>query len=280
MTIRQVTVPAHPSNYRQGRLRNVRLGVVHGTVSPAGPPRAKATADYFARDHGNPSSAHATVDGGGTAYRSVADADTAYAAKNANADGVHLELAMEPTHDPKAGAAFFASPEGQATLRDGARVMGGWAAKYHLPAVWLTPDEVRAGKAGLCDHATISAAYPSTGHWDVGAGFPVATWLQLVVAAAGTATTPQTAPVSKPAAPAGMRVPRFPGLLQIGSTGAGVTALQKRLAARGWHIKVDGRYGPGTAAVVASFQKDKRLAVDGRCGPVTWRALWALQVTR
>lgn len=277
---RTVSVPAHPSNYRKGRIRNVRLGVVHGTVSPPGPPRARQTASYFAKPHGSPSSAHVTADGGGVLYRSVADTDTAYAAKNSNADGLHLELCMMPTRDRAAGAKFWASSHGRQTLRDGAEQMGRWAAKYHLPAVWLTPAQVRAGQRGLCDHATISKAYPSTGHWDVGAGFPVQLWLQLVVAAARAATTPKAAPVSRPAAPAGVRVPAFPGVLQVGSRGAGVKTLQARLAARGYRITVDGAYGPGTAAVVASFQRDKRLHVDGVVGPVTWRALWVLPVTR
>lgn len=277
MTIKTANKPAAPVNYRKGRLRNVRLGVVHGTVSRPGPPGAANTAGYFAKDHGSPSSAHQTVDGGRTAWRSVADGDTAFAAPNANADGVHLELCMMPTHDAKAGAAFFASTVGQHTLEDGAEVMGAWASKYHLPARWLTPADVRAGHSGLCDHETITQAYNPGGHWDVGAGFPVAQWLKLVTAAAVGKTPPPVAPVHPVPAPG---KPTFPGIMQIGSHGSGVVTLQKRLAARGWAIKVDGNYGPGTAAVVAAFQKQARMKVDGDTGPLTWAALWALPITK
>lgn len=278
--VKTVDVPAHPSNYRKGRVRSVSVAVVHGTVSKPGPPGAVNTGRYFGRDHGSPSSAHRTVDGGGTAVRSVADDDTAYAAPNANANGLHVELCMLPTHDAKAGAAFFASAIGQATLRDAADVLADWCNRYHLPAVWLSPAQLRAGARGLCDHATVSAAYNPGGHWDVGAGLPVSQLLQLVVAAAHGKPVPKAPPVSRPAPPARGRVPRFPGVMQVGSRGAGVKAVQQRLAARGWRITVDGTYGPGTAGVVASFQKDKRMRVDGITGPTTWAALFALPVTK
>lgn len=77
----------------------------------------------------------------------------------------------------------------------------------------------------------------------------------------------------KPVSPT---VPPFPGTVKRGSTGSAVRQVQQRFAARGWKISVDGNFGPGTEAVVKSFQKEKGLHVDGIVGPATWRAMWTL----
>lgn len=58
-----------------------------------------------------------------------------------------------------------------------------------------------------------------------------------------------------------------------------VERAQRRLRERGWKIVIDGHYGPNTARIVKAFQKDKKLTSDGKLGPKTWRALWALPIT-
>lgn len=58
-----------------------------------------------------------------------------------------------------------------------------------------------------------------------------------------------------------------------------VEKAQRRLHERGWHIAIDGHYGPATARVVTAFQKDKKLKPDGKLGPKTWHALWATPIT-
>ena len=60
---------------------------------------------------------------------------------------------------------------------------------------------------------------------------------------------------------------------------AGIRQLQQRLKDRGWRISVDGRYGPATRDVVRSFQREKRLRVDGAVGAQTWAALWEAPIT-
>lgn len=278
MTLPLITIPAGQGMYRQGRLRSIRLGVFHGTVSAPGPGGARNIGGFFARTDRAPSSAHVTVDGGGTGCRSVQDGDTAYAAPNANADGLHLEMCMQPTRDATAGAAFWASALGRNTLNDAAQQMGTWCLVHHIPVRWLTAADVRAGHAGLCDHETISEAYNPGGHWDVGAGFPIPTVLALVAKAVGGGA-PFTPPKPPPSPVPSPHAPPFPGVLTIGSRGPGVTTMQKQLQARGWRITVDGNYGPGTAGIVAAFQQEKRLKADGICGQYTWAALWALAVT-
>lgn len=79
-------------------------------------------------------------------------------------------------------------------------------------------------------------------------------------------------PSPKPPAPG---VPAYPGLTVEGMQNSPVTrAYQARLKARGWNIVVDGDHGPGTTRVLKQFQQEKRLGVDGKGGPATWRALW------
>ncbi|MGE0384489.1 MAG: peptidoglycan-binding protein [Gammaproteobacteria bacterium] len=64
-------------------------------------------------------------------------------------------------------------------------------------------------------------------------------------------------------------------IYRLGSSGAQVQAIQRRLAQLGWYTgALDGRFGGGTLAAVVAFQKDRRLDADGIVGPITWKALF------
>ena len=54
---------------------------------------------------------------------------------------------------------------------------------------------------------------------------------------------------------------------------------QAQMRKRGWSLAADGLYGPRTASVARSFQRDKRLAQDGLIGKQTWDAAWNSKVT-
>jgi hypothetical protein len=58
-----------------------------------------------------------------------------------------------------------------------------------------------------------------------------------------------------------------------GSSGPAVLALQKRLSAWDKSVAADGLFGVATLAAVKAFQGEKKLAVDGIAGPVTWKLL-------
>lgn len=63
-------------------------------------------------------------------------------------------------------------------------------------------------------------------------------------------------------------------LLQNGSSGHAVQALQKQLNAKHHSgLSVDGQFGPATLTAVKSFQSGHGLAADGIVGPATWQAL-------
>jgi peptidoglycan hydrolase-like protein with peptidoglycan-binding domain len=68
-----------------------------------------------------------------------------------------------------------------------------------------------------------------------------------------------------------------PGLgsrvMQTGSRGFDVAALQFLLRGRGYGVSVDGGYGPATAAAVRRFQGTAGLTADGRAGNATVHAL-------
>lgn len=69
-------------------------------------------------------------------------------------------------------------------------------------------------------------------------------------------------------------------LLQNGPGHHDLTATyQRRMAARGWTIGVDGQFGPQTHDVTMKYQKEKGLSVDGVVGPQTWTSAWESPVT-
>ncbi|HEY1014752.1 MAG TPA: peptidoglycan-binding protein [Herpetosiphonaceae bacterium] len=62
-------------------------------------------------------------------------------------------------------------------------------------------------------------------------------------------------------------------VVQNGSTGPNVTAVQYLLRHRGYSLTVDGDFGPGTKSAVTSFQSANGLAADGIVGANTWGKL-------
>lgn len=64
--------------------------------------------------------------------------------------------------------------------------------------------------------------------------------------------------------------------LRVGDHGEEVAALQRMLRALGYHLHVDGDYGPATERQVTLFQRDQGLEDDGIAGPLTLGRLEAL----
>jgi peptidoglycan hydrolase-like protein with peptidoglycan-binding domain len=79
-----------------------------------------------------------------------------------------------------------------------------------------------------------------------------------------TAARRQTTPYTSPSG----------GMLQKGSKGPEVLALQKALLAAGFNPQgLDGSFGPKTDAALRAFQRAAGITVDGKAGPQTWKAL-------
>lgn len=58
-----------------------------------------------------------------------------------------------------------------------------------------------------------------------------------------------------------------------------LTPWQSQMKKRGWTIATDGVYGPQTADVARTFQREKGLVVDGLVGKQTWDAAWTAKIT-
>ncbi|TGB01674.1 peptidoglycan-binding protein [Halobacillus salinus] len=58
-------------------------------------------------------------------------------------------------------------------------------------------------------------------------------------------------------------------VLRRGDKGRAVSELQRTLCASGYHLKIDGSFGPRTEAAVKQFQEDHAIEVDGLVGPIT-----------
>lgn len=155
--------------FHEGRLKPIRLVVIHATVSGDSSTGAEAVAAYFKRGERR-ASAHRVCDNNSTVL-CVKDEDTAFGAAGANSDGLHLELVGRPEQT----LAQWLDPFGDAMLREAGSTIREWCTAYDLPMRWLSIAEVADGRTrGLCTHADVSKAFPavSTGHWDPGPDFP------------------------------------------------------------------------------------------------------------
>ena len=71
-----------------------------------------------------------------------------------------------------------------------------------------------------------------------------------------------------------LAAPALAAVLEVGSSGSDVTAVQKKLIQWGYLSgAADGRYGEKTRQAVVAFQRKNGLAADGRVGPATAKAM-------
>jgi hypothetical protein len=61
-----------------------------------------------------------------------------------------------------------------------AKLVAAKCKQYDVPLVWLAPEELLAGKRGLCQHRQVTAAYPKEGHghYDCGVAYPTDVLIQ------------------------------------------------------------------------------------------------------
>lgn len=174
-------------NYHEGRLRPIRLIVVHTTEAPEVKGSARGTAKYFAgqpKGGARSSSAHFCIDAA-EVVQCVRVEDTAWAAPGANADGIQLE---------HAGVAAQTGQQWDDDYSDGvlarsAALAATLARAYKIPIRHLTDKELADGRPGFVGHDQVSRVYRKSDHTDPGTHFPWGRYMQLV--AAGGGSTPQ-----------------------------------------------------------------------------------------
>lgn len=164
-------------NYRKGRIRPLRLIVLHSTEGGETSHSAEDVAVMFATTD-RKASAHVCIDTN-TVVGCVHPIDTAFAAAGANSDGYHIEQSGRAGQSPEQ----WNDAASRAIVERTARHVAEASAAFGIPLVRLTVAQVADGHTkGLTDHATVSQAFPnvSTGHWDPGPNYP---WQRLLTLA-------------------------------------------------------------------------------------------------
>jgi N-acetylmuramoyl-L-alanine amidase len=161
--------PQIPSpNYRAGRIKPVRLIVLHTAETPCEPGRAVGIATYLARPSVQ-ASAHYCVDPL-TTVQGVQEEDTAWAAPGANADGIQIE---------QAGYAGFTAADWagvnpqQMITGQLVPLVAGICTRWGIPPVALDTAGVLSGAVGITTHVCVSEAYGLSDHWDCGPAYPL-----------------------------------------------------------------------------------------------------------
>lgn len=173
-------------NFHVGRLRPVRVIVLHTAQAPCLPGRAEGVQRYLARPEVR-ASAHYCTDPDNT-VAGVAEQDTAWATPSVNADGLQIEQAGYaefgsgrpiPTSVTAARQAYGTTwpdwdhAEAQRMIRTQVvPLLVDLCTRHRLPPVLLDPPDLLAGRAGITDHHRCSLAYGGD-HWDCGGAYPL-----------------------------------------------------------------------------------------------------------
>lgn len=165
-------VPFISARWRGGA-QTPRAVVIHGTVSPCAPGGARAVAKFFAT-HGQPTSAHYTVDPGET-IQSVADHVVAYHC-GFNTGSIAFELC-----DPQTGpGSRWNDRNHQLMLDRAARDVAQTCLAYGIEMRRPSVDELQAkGPHGIYSHDDSRRAFGRTSHVDPGPDFP---WAEFIAA--------------------------------------------------------------------------------------------------
>lgn len=178
-----VTSTVKSPNYNSGRLKAIRLIVIHTMESNEAANTAENVAAYFAKSTTRASS-HYLVDNNST-VQAVAEKDTAWAAPGANADGIQIEQAGSANQ----GAAAWKDAYSAAMLDRTARLIADIATRRGIPIRQLTNAQLAAGQKGIIGHVQASQVYKLSTHTDPGSNYPWASVLAAAKKYAGQTST-------------------------------------------------------------------------------------------
>lgn len=138
--------------------------VIHGTVSPCVVGGAENNAHYFQSASAG-GAAHYVVDPETIVACVDEDQKAAHAPPNAGSIGIEL-------CDPQTGdGARWNDDDHRKMLELAAKLTADICARYNLPLVWRSPDQLRAGNAGITSHANVAQAWHQSDHTDPGPDF-------------------------------------------------------------------------------------------------------------
>lgn len=170
-----------PDSYHPGRLEPVELVVLHTAQAPCAPGRAAGIMAYLARGNSG-ASAHWCTDPTAT-VAGVDEADTAWGAPGANANGIHIEQAAYAEFGRPGQPAWTDPNPRRMLVEQTVPLVASICRRHGIPPVLLEPDDLRAGRKGITDHVRVSAAFSGGDHWDCGENFPLAEVVAMVAAA-------------------------------------------------------------------------------------------------
>jgi len=157
--------------------------VVHTMETPEDVDRAHKVASWFASSAAPQASAHYCVDDEHV-VQCVRHEDIAWHAPGANRNGIGVEHAGCAAQT----AAAWDDAYSRKVLAQSAVLVAGLCLAYAIPIARLTPEDLRAGRRGICGHADVTSAFHGgNGHWDPGPHFPWTAYVDLVRAAANEA---------------------------------------------------------------------------------------------
>jgi N-acetyl-anhydromuramyl-L-alanine amidase AmpD len=168
-----------PKSWTNANRTSVQLVVIHDTEGSEVASSAEDGAAYDQRrDDGT--STHFFHDQNST-VQCVRTEDQAHAARaQGNRRGIQHELCGRASQ----GAAGWADPASEGTLRQAAKQVARDCKKWGIPARKLTPTQVAGGVKGICGHADITKAFPQDNgtHTDPGPTFPWTKFMSMVQA--------------------------------------------------------------------------------------------------
>ena len=170
--------------------------VIHATQGAERNGAAVATAERFAGigQEAPQASAHYAIDPI-QVIQCVRETDVAWHCPGANRRGIGIEHCGLSEQTP----AQWADEGSEAELQQSAVLAAAMCARWGIPAVRLSPDDILHGQRGIAGHMDFTAAFQTpNGHHDPGPDFPWQHYLDLVHAAidaaAGTPTPEQAGP--------------------------------------------------------------------------------------
>jgi N-acetyl-anhydromuramyl-L-alanine amidase AmpD len=165
------------ANFTKAGRTKVTLIVIHTMEAPEKPTTAESVAAWFAGQRGKApmASAHYCCDSD-SVVQGVDEADVAYAAPGANAQGIQFELAGYA----KQSASDWSDDDSQKMLDRVARIAAKACKRWSIPVVKLGPEDLLAGRAGFCGHVDASKAFKRSNHYDPGQNYPWDAFLECV----------------------------------------------------------------------------------------------------
>lgn len=161
--------------------------VIHSTVSPCEPGGARKIGAYF-RSSAAGGSAHYIIDPG-EVVQSVFDGVIAWhAPPNSHSLGLEMCDVPGPLPDQPRSKAWWAAfrkswrwakPNQARMLARTATLTAQLCLAYDVPATYVGPRGLRAGKRGVTTHNNVSTAFGQSTHWDPGV-WPRRAFLRMV----------------------------------------------------------------------------------------------------